>query len=205
VYISKAEQRTRTIVDFAQKLINAGNITWDSLPKNPYIKYASIFYALLQGEDVDSGLQSILFGLQQDFPRIISTMHQIDDRYGKYIKKQGICKGFDWGNDWNRLLYRLRYPGIAEHLWDLVSIDGVGQVLANKLHTEGIKNKNDFNNPINHDKIKSAIGEKRAEKIFSDLGITSSTVIDPLVKKARKKSTKIKSKDDKKIESESLF
>ena len=204
VYISKAEQRTRTVVEFAQKLINEGKLSWDTLQRNPYIKYASVFYALLKGETVDTSLQSIVYGMQQDFPRIISTMKQIDERYGKYHKKQGLCKGFDWGESWTRLLYRLRYPGISEHLWDLVSIDGIGLTFAKKLYGEGIKSKKDFENPLNGNRIRDAIGEKRAEKIFSELGVSS--IIGPKVKKTRKTTKKAVEEDNwDKVDVKGLF
>jgi replicative superfamily II helicase len=203
VYISKAEQRTRTISDFAQKLINIGKITWETLPRNPYVKYSAIFYSILRGDDIDPNLQSILYGLQQDFPRIVGTMRQVDDRYGKYHKKQDLCRGFGWGDDWEKLLYRLKYPGIAEHLWELVSIDGVGQVLANKLYSEGIKTKKDIEDPLNHYKVKAAIGEKRTEKILAEMGVSMSKAMSGPAKNKTTKKTSSKEKD--KIKADGLF
>jgi replicative superfamily II helicase len=193
VYISKSEQSADNILEFAQKLINSGKFSLESVLKTPYVKYASIFYSLLKGDSIDPRLQSITYNLQQDLPRVITTLKQVDERYGKYQKTNGVCNGFGWGNEWDKLGYRLRYPGISEHLWDLVSIDGIGQVLAQKLHNSGIKSKKDFETTSNHMKIKEVIGEKRAEKIFSDMSITSSGEKVKKVKKVTKKEKEVDS------------
>ena len=187
-YISKAEQRTRAVNDIMEKLSKHNLVQWEHLKHNPHVKYAAIFYSLLNGKQIDNALQSISFGIQQDIGRIINTMKQIDMRYGVYFKRNKKCKGFGWGEDWDKLMFRLRYPGIAPALWGLVSIQGIGQAFATKLFKAGIKTKEDFTNDSNRETIRDILGDKRTSSALKSLGVDSLE----LEKKPRRKISKSK-------------
>jgi replicative superfamily II helicase len=186
-YISKNEQRAKSVWDLATVLQRNKIMSISNLRDVPCIKYGAIFYSLLSGNSkIDPQLQSIYSSLRQDFSRIISTMKQIDMRYGSYYKKsQADCHGYGWGEEWSYLMFRLVYPGISPALWNLVSVDGIGQVYAEKLFKAGIKDKANLMAESNREKLEEILGKKRSINVLESMGVHS----DPsamVVSKARK-------------------
>lgn len=211
-YISKAEQRSKAVERLMEKFYEYGLISekdgipgWEDLGTHPHVKYGAIFYSLLKGSSVDNVLQSITYPIQQDIGRIINTMKQIDFRYGRYLKKNDFAKGFGWGEEWDKLMYRLRYPGMAPALWSLVSIDGIGQVYASKLFEAGVKTKDDFSKDSNRETILKILGGNKAKKALESVGVSGVEFEKPKKKSAQKRTGKKTTSKKKIIEAEDLF
>lgn len=212
-YISKAEQRAKVVWDLVNVLQRHNLLTSSNIKDMPYLKYAAIFYALLNGNTkIDPQLQSIYSSLRQDFSRMISTMRQIDMRYGSYHKKSSAeCLGYGWGEEWDYLMFRLVYPGISPSLWNLVSVDGIGQVYAERLFNAGIKDKAHIMAEVNKEKIEDILGKKRAQNVLESLGVhcseipTGTKIKKPKTKSEKKPKTNISKKNKELIVTKDLF
>lgn len=162
VYITKREQASPLVIE-------VGKLLKKSVDSNPYLKYAAIFYARLVGKEIDPVLNNIYFNISKDMDRIISTLKQADAQSGKFLNNMGKCVGFGWTSEWDKLAMRIRY-GVEEYLYELVEIDGIGPVLAEKLFAQKIKGKKDFMDIKNREVVKKTVGDKRFETICKNNG-----------------------------------
>ena len=125
--VSRAERED--MKTFSAKI---SEIFGSNVPKEPAVKGAYAYFALLRGMDpgVMTGLTR---NLQFDFPRANAVLKALDGM---------SCK---WGqHDWfKRLGLRMTY-GVREELVDLCQIPNVGKVRAEKLFKAGIKDLDDM-------------------------------------------------------------
>ena len=161
VYMSKREAMSPGVI----RLCNRLHMTPQ---ENPHIKYTSIFYDLLSGRDVEPMLNSFAMSIKRDLERIIDTLKQSDDQFGKMVKSAGKCVGFNWGKEWDSLYMRLKY-GVSQELLDLVQAPGIGKAFATKLYENGIKSRKDLLNPSNQEAAENALGKKRYESTVEDM------------------------------------
>jgi hypothetical protein len=163
VYITEAERNTREVMEVA----NAVGVF--DVKDHAYLKYAGIFYSLLNGEDISPALNSIYLPLARDFERTIATLQQCDQNVGSQFKKKGKCEGYGWSaHEWDLLCKRLQY-GVRTSLLDLIDIPGVGKKRAEKLELAGITTKQQLMMPEKFAVCKKALGEKTYQGVLEHL------------------------------------
>lgn len=194
VYISKAEAKIDLIMDVANKMDQIGVLPTRNLSQTPHVKYTAIFYALLSGKPVPPLLQSSSYGIQRDIERIISTLKQVDERYGKYYsqKEKNNCQGFGWGEEWTKLNLRLRYPGAPSSLYGLLGLSGIGMAYAEKLYSKGVKGVNHLRDDSKKEAVVSVLGLNKAIRILEENNIDANDLRlkANIAKKAGKKTKK---------------
>src|ERR1035437_7364168 len=163
IYITEAERNTKEVMEVGEAL-GVFNVK-----DSPYLKYAGIFYSLLNGEDISPALNSIYLPLSRDFERTISTLQQCDKMVGSNFKKSGKCEGYGWSShEWDLLCKRLQY-GVRTSLLDLIDIPGVGKKRAEKLELAGITTKSQLMMPEKFAVCKKALGEKTYQGVLEHL------------------------------------
>jgi replicative superfamily II helicase len=161
-FISEQERNCPDVVVIGEKY----NIV--NTQTHPYLKYTSVFYNLLNGEEVHPILNSYKSTIVKDIDRFIQTMNMLDVQVGSKLKKAGKVDGFDWNKEWFVLGERLRYGCKLEAL-ELVRIPGIGKKRSDELLAKGITTKEDLKNPKNRDKCERALGKKTYEKILKEI------------------------------------
>lgn len=112
-------------------------ITSKQYPEN-VMKYAFVYYGMLYGNNNPKYL-SLSKTMQQDYPRLSSTLQAIDS----WSKK--------WGQlDFFRTLQKRMQYGVPVKLIDLIDIKGIGKIRAEKLYDAGFKTKHDIYKNIDH-------------------------------------------------------
>lgn len=140
-------------IDMQKFLEKVATKTTRQYPDN-VLKIAYLYYKVLHGR-YEARHTSLYKNLQNDLPRTIEVLKAVDSMSRKWNKKEFF----------NVLNKRAVY-GVPAKLVNLVEINGIGKIRAEKLFNKGFKNKNDIIQRldeaskiagINKDKLKQSI------------------------------------------------
>ena len=159
IYANKVEKSSPQVLEI-------GLLTKKSIEEYPHLKYTSIFYNLLNGKNIDPKLNSTYMTIYRDFDRIISTLKQCDNEFGKFLNNKGRCSGFGWGYEWDSLLNKMKY-GVSDDLIELVNIPNIGKTRAEKLKKHGIISKKQLFSESNKEICIKALGPNIYKKIIN--------------------------------------
>ena len=101
------------------------------MPDN-VLKIAFLYYKILHGR-YEIRHTSLFKTLQNDIPRIIEVLKVSDSMFKKWNKKEFFS-----------LLAKRALYGVPAKLVNLVEINGIGKIRAEKLYNRGFKNKQDI-------------------------------------------------------------
>lgn len=127
-----------------------------------YVKYAAVYYSMLNGEEIDQEIRPIYGAISRDIDRLITTLQRCDESYGKYLKG---TKGFGWGGDWQRLKNRIKYG--TDSSWG--NFKGVGRVKIQKLEDAGLISPDQLKDKDNHEIAKKILGQKVFEDVLEEV------------------------------------
>jgi len=119
---------------------------------------AQSLYNILSGSACNSYFKKFEGMVIKDMDRIIQAINLLDGFmfYGKFKEKLNLMK------------YRIKYRVPSKQI-KLVSIEGIGGVFADRLFSEGIKDKIDLLKESNKTKVLQILGEKRYNTIKLNL------------------------------------
>ena len=154
------------ILERIQKVLDMDKIT---TTKTLYGNVACIvtlyvYYMCLCGDfkNIPQQLKPMAYTIRKDVQRIFEVLRLLDKYYTLWSTNKLIQHNF-----WDYTYKRMLYGDVDIDLIDLLSIDYIGKVRAEKLKENGILNRDDILN--NQDILFSLFGKKAATKILENI------------------------------------